>query len=60
MIQKYSQFVIENSSIYIDNVEEFLKQDELRLIYEGYAEDNPFSYTYVNQNNKQIHINIDH
>ena len=59
MIQKYIQFIIENSSIYIDNVEEFLKQEKLRLIYEGYAEYNPFSYTYVNQHNKQIHINID-
>ena len=59
MIQSYIQFILENSSIYIEKVDDILKKDALRLIYESYAEYNPFGYKYVNQNKKDIHINPD-
>ena len=58
-IQKYIQFIIENVSVYIEHVEEFLKRDELRIIYDKYSEYNSFGYKYVNQYNKQLHLNPD-
>ena len=58
MIKDYMQFILENSTVYIEKVDEFLKQNHY-VLYEGYVEYTPFGYKYLNEHKQEIYVNPD-